>query len=59
MKMKFIWIIAEMDSPISKTGTHPYGRRRVGAKAVAGTEVLKYVSISAFVFIMIQMYKLN
>lgn len=48
-----------MDSPISNIGLHPYGRRRAGAKAVAGAGAQLKVYMSAFVFIIGQMYKLN
>jgi len=47
-----------MDSPISKTGMHPYGRR-VGTKERAGIEIQESVVMCAFVFIANQMYKLN
>ena len=49
------WRFAEMDSPISNTEAHPYGRGRVGTKE-------GNVNISRFVFgtsdfIECQMYK--
>ena len=49
------WSFAEMDSPISNTEAHPYGRGRVGTKE-------GNVNISQFVFgtsdfIECQMYK--
>ncbi len=50
---------AEMDSPISKTGMHPYGRRRTGTKAGAETYVRSTAGMYTFVFIRVQMYKLN
>ena len=37
-------VIAEMDSPISMTSVHPYGRRR-GAKGRTGAMVLKEVNM--------------
>ncbi len=50
------WSFAEMDTPISNTEAHPYGRRRAGASIGKKKTFLVYI---ASTFIEIQKYEFN
>ncbi len=56
--MTDVFCCAEMDSPISIENIYPYGRRRTGAKVVAGAVAQLTNDMCLLLFITRQMYKL-